>query len=405
MVDPKQIPHLIKLLDDESSNVREAVIKELELFGPSLKDELKKIVLPLNSIQKGYINEIWESHKRIWINRVWPSWLSLLSDQPDFSSDYKRLESGLSIFAEFLSGVESTVKLKRLLDELALAYQIKFRKNDPVRLARFLFKERKFHGDEENYYDPQNSNLIHVIKEKKGTPISLAAVYMLVGLRLGIKIEGCHFPGHFLARIPLGVKKVFVDCFNGGQIIEKSELLNMQDGMFRGMEQVLNETADARTMISQVLANLIRAYQVRNDEKTAELLIALFKDMDTFMIGKQAEKLTPEDIINCGRPLFKPGECVVHARYGYRGIVVEVDPECQATDSWYYSNQTQPSRYQAWYHVLVHGSDQVTYVAQDHLVQDPSLEKVDHVLLSHFFTKDKKGRYVRNDNPWPETDF
>jgi heat shock protein HspQ len=144
---------------------------------------------------------------------------------------------------------------------------------------------------------------------------------------------------------------------------------------------------------------------MREDRKNEDLLIRLFRDMDAFMVGKQAARLTPEDIIHSGKPLFSPGDCVAHARYGYHGIVVEVDQECKATDAWYYGNQTQPSRYQAWYHVLVHDSDQVTYVAQDNLTKDPTLLKVNHVLLSHFFTRDPKGRYIRNNNPWPETDF
>jgi hemimethylated DNA binding protein len=405
MVDPKQIPHLIKLLDDESTDVRQAIAKELEVFGPALKEELRKINPPLNAIQKEYLHEILYKHKRAWLTRIWPSWLSLLTDQGDYADDYKRLETALSIFAEFLSGADCTIRLKRVLDELALGYQVKHRKNDPFILAKYLFKEKKLHGNEKDYYDPQNSNLIHVIREKKGTPISLAAVYMLVGMRLGIKVEGCHFPGHFLARVPFGVKKVFIDCFNNGQVIEKNELLNLREGVFEGMAQVLNETANAQTMVSYVLANLIRAYQIREDAQNAGLLIKLSREMDALTVAKQAAELTPEDIINCGKPFFKPGECVSHARYGYRGIVVEVDPECKATDAWYYGNQTQPSRYQAWYHVLVHDSDQVTYVAQDNLVKDPSPDPVSHVLLTYFFTKDKNGRYVRNDNPWPETDF
>ncbi len=405
MADPNQIPHLIKLLDDESLDIRETVVKELEAFGPTLKEELKSMALPLNAIQKGYIHEILEGHKRIWLNHIWPSWLSLLTEEGDDVADYKRLESALSILSEFLSSPDCHIRLKGLLDELALAYKIRYKENDPIQLAKFLFKEKKLRGDEDDYYNPQNSNLIYVIKEKKGIPISLCAVFMLVGLRLGIRVEGCHFPGHFLARIPFGEKRFFVDCFNGGQIIEKNDLLDTKEDVFDGMENVLNETANVQTIVRRFLANLIRAFQMREDAKNSGLLIKLFRDMDAFTNSKQMSDLTPEDIINHDKSVFKPGECVHHVRYGYRGIIVEADRECKATDDWYYGNQTQPSRYQAWYHVLVHGSDQVTYVAEINLKKDTSKEKIKHSLLSYFFKKDKKGNQIRNDNPWPETDF
>jgi len=179
----------------------------------------------------------------------------------------------------------------------------------------------------------------------------------------------------------------------------------MKEGAFEGMANILNETADAQGMVRRFLANLIRSYQMQEDEKNSELLMRLFRDMDAFTNCKQVSELTPEDIINCAKPLYRPGEWVCHVRYGYRGIVVEVDQECKATDSWYYGNQTQPSRHQAWYHVLVNDSDQVTYAAEENLIKYASKEEIKHSLLFYFFTKDKDGKYVRNNNPWPETEF
>ena len=67
MTDPKQIPHLVRLLEDESGDVCMTVTKELAAFGPMLKNELKKITAPLTTVQKGRIEEILEGHRRIWL--------------------------------------------------------------------------------------------------------------------------------------------------------------------------------------------------------------------------------------------------------------------------------------------------------------------------------------------------
>ena len=69
---------------------------------------------------------------------------------------------------------------------------------------------------------------------------------------------------------------------------------------------------------------------------------------------------------------FSLGDVVQHLRYGYRGVIVDFDPSCKAPDHWYQSNQTQPDRNQAWYHVLVDGNQQVTYVAESNLSYDQS---------------------------------
>jgi len=101
-------------------------------------------------------------------------------------------------------------------------------------------------------------------------------------------------------------------------------------------------------------------------------------------------------------PAFDPGCVVRHKRYGYRGVVVEADAQCKASDAWYEKNQTQPSREQPWYHVLVDGSGgATTYPAQENLELDLSGDPIEHPWLEAFFSGFEDGRYIRNDQPWP----
>ncbi len=100
-------------------------------------------------------------------------------------------------------------------------------------------------------------------------------------------------------------------------------------------------------------------------------------------------------------PAFVIGQLVRHRRYGYRGVIVDFDMRCQASETWYQKNQTQPKRDQPWYHVLVDGSDVVTYAAQTSLAEDDSSNPVEHPLVQAFFDDFVQGQYVRNDTPWP----
>ena len=100
-------------------------------------------------------------------------------------------------------------------------------------------------------------------------------------------------------------------------------------------------------------------------------------------------------------PRFGIGELVRHRRYGYRGVVVSLDRTCQADEAWYEKNQTRPNRNQAWYSVLVHGSEQVTYAAENSLTSDGTNDPVDHPLFREFFTIFEDGSYRRNERPWP----
>lgn len=100
-------------------------------------------------------------------------------------------------------------------------------------------------------------------------------------------------------------------------------------------------------------------------------------------------------------PRFIPGQLVRHRRYGYRGVVLDLDLECKASEAWYEANASQPIRAQPWYHLLVHRSVQMTYAAQSNLEADPSTEEVAHPLVSTFFERFECGVYVRNETPAP----
>lgn len=398
MIDSKQIPYLLRLVDDESSLVQEKVFSELASFGPALKDEIKKLSLPLTSVQNQYINQIYHLNKRDWLKQIWPSWFEL-------EDDYEKLEGALTILSDFLNNYDPNISLKRLLDVLAVQYKERHRLKDERILARYLFKEKGLQGDEHDYYSPQNCNLSYVICEKKGIPISLASIYMLVGKRLGLNIEGCHFPGHFLARINHKGKKVFVDCFSSGQIIQLEDMLNLRSDIQDGMEEILNEKIEAETIIRRVLANLVRAYQMQENSEDGELMIGLFQDLDTRVAHKRIPELSPDEIIIDIGPQLDPGQIVQHSRLGYRGIIVEVDTRYKTVEKWHDGNRIQYSRRQPWYHVLVHDSDQVTYVAEANLLEDFSNLEVKHPLLSYFFDMTQDGVYIRNSNPWPSPDF
>jgi heat shock protein HspQ len=117
------------------------------------------------------------------------------------------------------------------------------------------------------------------------------------------------------------------------------------------------------------------------------------------MLEAHVEALAAESVTS--RMRFEPGQVVRHRRYGYRGVVVDADPTCQADEAWYQATRSQPDRDQPWYHVLVHNSMQVTYAAQSNLDTDDSGLEVDHPYVAHFFSEFRDGQYVRNDQPWP----
>jgi regulator of sirC expression with transglutaminase-like and TPR domain len=65
---------------------------------------------------------------------------------------------------------------------------------------RFMFEEAGFHGDRQDYYAPHNSFLHQVLDRRTGLPITLSIVYLEVGRKAGLIVEGVGLPGHFIVR-------------------------------------------------------------------------------------------------------------------------------------------------------------------------------------------------------------
>ncbi|MEM7409363.1 MAG: heat shock protein HspQ [Myxococcota bacterium] len=97
---------------------------------------------------------------------------------------------------------------------------------------------------------------------------------------------------------------------------------------------------------------------------------------------------------------FSVGELVQHLRFGYRGVVFDVDPNFQGSDDWYEQvARSRPPKDAPWYHVLPDGASHTTYVAERHLAADPSTEPIEHPLLERCFAAFRDGRYHVRDQP------
>ena len=89
------------------------------------------------------------------------------------------------------------------------------------KINRVLFDGEGFCGNKEDYYDPRNSYLNEVLDRRTGIPITLSVLYMEIGNRLGLRIDGVGMPGHFLTKFFHDGRYVFIDPFNRGETLDE----------------------------------------------------------------------------------------------------------------------------------------------------------------------------------------
>ena len=153
-----------------------------------------------------------------------------------------------------------------------------------VALNDFLFDRLGYWGNADDYYDPRNSYLNEVIDRKTGIPITLSILYMELGRRIGLPLEGVSFPGHFLVRLRLRGGILVLDPFAGGAPQSEAELRErLQRVIPPGatdnvpvaelpLEQFL-QPASKRDILARVLRNLKGIYrETGRHERVLEVL-------------------------------------------------------------------------------------------------------------------------------------
>lgn len=99
----------------------------------------------------------------------------------------------------------------------------------------------------------------------------------------------------------------------------------------------------------------------------------------------------PEIEVSAG---FSVGQVVHHLKFDYRGVIVDIDPQFEGSDEWYEDVAlSRPPRDRPWYHVLVDGSDRMTYVAERHLESIDNPGPVHHPAVEDYFVRFENGVY------------
>jgi regulator of sirC expression with transglutaminase-like and TPR domain len=201
-------------------------------------------------------------------------------------------EGALLIAAEEYEHLDIAAYLGRI-DAMGAALRERLREDIStsdalVALNRYIFEELGFSGNADDYYDPRNSYLNDVIERRLGIPITLSVLYIEIGRRVGLPLQGVSFPSHFLVTCALRDGTVVLDPFARGASLGLEDLQERLRPLAGGIEldermlRTLLAPAAPRDVFARMLRNLRGIHESRGDNVKAlaasTRILVLFPD-------------------------------------------------------------------------------------------------------------------------------
>ncbi|MBA3543591.1 MAG: hypothetical protein H0T83_04015 [Chthoniobacterales bacterium] len=172
-------------------------------------------------------------------------------------------------------------KLRRKLDSWGRRLRVLVAKADSSRerlqaLTTFMAEDLGFRGNAEEYYDPKNSLLSDVIETRLGIPISLAMLYVIVGKRAHMQIDGINLPGHFIARY----ERILFDPFHQGRILSRPDCEEILARQKLKTQSSYFAPASPRLVLMRMLANMLFIFERSGERPKHQLVMNWLKALD-----------------------------------------------------------------------------------------------------------------------------
>ncbi|PYK98527.1 MAG: hypothetical protein DME19_12185 [Verrucomicrobia bacterium] len=271
---------LIKLLSDEDPAVYHVVREKILSCGQTATAWMQPHVLSSDPVLRRRAQEIIEHLARQSAdNRFLAFCLSQHGEDLD-------VEQGTWLLAQTRYPDINVAAYQALFDSYAgdLRERIDFGAKPDQILAsinQYLFSELGFRGNEQNYYEPENSYLNRVIDRRTGNPISLCMVYLLLSRRLHLPVTGIGMPGHFLCRFQCSTDELYIDAFNRGKLLSKNDCVKYLVQTNYGFQEGLLAPATPRRILLRMCSNLHQIYlHLKLPDETGRLqryIVALAK--------------------------------------------------------------------------------------------------------------------------------
>ena len=273
-INKKELKALVTLLDDEDTEVISMVEDKIISLGsqviPILEYHWENIFNPI--VQKRLEDLIHSLQFELLRQRL-AQWKD--HSDPD-------LIEGLWLAATYSYPDLELQKIKNEMEQIYYETWLEFKNDsrpyDQIKILNsVIFDKLKFKPNSKNFHSPSNSMINMVLESRKGNPLSLCCIYLLVAQRLKLPIFGVNLPNLFILTYKGSEQQFYVNAFNRGLIFTRQDIDNYISHLNLTPNDIFYEPCSTKDIIRRLFRNLMTSFDEIGDHYKSEEIKLLLK--------------------------------------------------------------------------------------------------------------------------------
>jgi len=254
----KEIKALVSLLDDDDKQILSQIEEKIFSLGnqviPFLETEWEKSFNPtiqrrledlIHNLQFGSLNEKLKKWKK---------------------SKNQDILQGMWLIATYHYPDLELAQLKKQIEQMYYEAWVEFDPEahyfDQVKILNsVIFGKLKFAPNTKNFHAPGNSMINVVLEVRKGNPISLCMIYLLIARKLKMPVYGVNLPNLFILTYKDKNTQFYINAFSRGLIFSKSDIDNYIENLQLNPVDDFYEPCSNLDIIKRALRNLLVSFE------------------------------------------------------------------------------------------------------------------------------------------------
>ncbi len=265
---------VVRLLADDDPVVFEACRSRLLSWGESCRVVLESVSERDSARARVAARRILQALDL----RAWALEVGELGQRVAFGGrNSELLAEGVSLIHALGSPHRRSLSLELSLDELVEGARETVRDRSSVTAARhfanYMGEFEGFSGCTKSYYRAENLFLDRVIERRRGLPIALVTLYLLVGRRAGLELSAVRLPDDYYLVRAYGRRNTLIDPFHGGRLVTKADCARFlrSVGATKAVSSQLRSVDDVHVLLG-MMSTLGRVYDHREDRDFRDAL-------------------------------------------------------------------------------------------------------------------------------------